>query len=270
MKSKKLVSMGAVALVALVIFAVPRTSKASFRILLTSFDPFGGSSANNTQAIVANLAQMAAILGTDVEVKSCNLPVVYDAGAKAAMDCVAQIQPNAVVSFGEADCSVQIESAATNWDGTEDYPDNAGQVRNGSQITANGPQRSGFDFPVPAMYCAIGNETARASVVVSSSPGAFVCNNTAYHLSQELEPKGIPFTFIHVPNTQCSDAQVDPAGNAATIAHMLQAAIVQLRAETQVLMPKTQAEATGFLQDLQSKNAPACQIEYVQRLISSY
>lgn len=268
MKSQKFVSMGVAVLVAGAVFAMPSISQASFRILLTSFDPFGGSSANNTQAIVANLAQMAATLGTDVEVETCNLPVVYDAGAKAAMDCVAQVQPNAVVSFGEADCSIQVETAATNWDGTQDYPDNAGQVRNGSVILADGPQRSALDFPVPAMYCTLGDQAS--SVVVSTSPGAFVCNNTAYLLSQELEPKGIPFTFIHVPNTQCAPSQVDPAANSATIARMLQAAIVQLRAGARALMPKTSAEAASFLQDLQSKNAPACQIEFAQRVLSAY
>jgi pyrrolidone-carboxylate peptidase len=216
-------------------FVFPQLAQASFTVLLTSFDPFGGSQANNTQPIVGVLTQMASTLGTDVVLKTCNLPVVYDQAADVAMDCVEKIKPDAVVSFGEAACSIRIETAATNLDRSPGFPDNAGQVRNGNKIVSGGVERSPFDFPVPDMYCALGGQAS--SVVVSASPGAFVCNNTAYHLSLDLEAKGIPFTFIHVPNSKCNPSQVDPQANAGLIAPMLRAANSKRSAEPSSVSP---------------------------------
>jgi hypothetical protein len=120
------------------------------------------------------------------------------------------------------------------------------------------------------MYCALGSDAA--SVIVSSSAGSFVCNNTAYLLNQSLVARGLPFVFIHVPNTRCSAGQVNPETNATIIARMLQAAIARIRARAPEpeLMPKTQPEALSFLQNLQSSKAPACQLEFAQRLLSSY
>jgi pyroglutamyl-peptidase len=243
---------------------------ATIHILLTSFDPFGGSSVNNSQPIVKLLAEQASAMGVNVVVSTCNLPVVYDQGAAVAMQCVEQNKPDIVVSFGEAECSLRIETAATNLDNTPDLADNAGQVRVNTPILASGPARSGFMFPVQAMYCAL--TSASAPVEVSVSPAAFICNNTAYHLSQELTAKGIPFSFIHVPNSRCSAEQADPATNAQSITQMLRGAISYLRhhPENQSTLPTNQGEAEALLQQWQKQNAPACQLDFVQKMISAY
>jgi pyroglutamyl-peptidase len=263
-------------------YAVPAgdAQLAPYKVMLTSFDPFGGSSANNTQPIVAQLKTMAATIGPNITIETCNLPVVYDVGAQTAMDCFNKIKPDAVISFGEAACNILIETAATNLDNTPGAPDNAGNQRAGTPIVANGPERSGFDFPVEAMFCTLPSDGA--NVLVSRSPGNFVCNNVAYHMSQNLEPLNIPFTFIHVPSSQCPANVKDPVTNANTIATMLSAAISNLRnaaapaslwphpPTNSTLMPTSETEAQTLLTSLQSANAPACELDFMNKLIASY
>jgi pyroglutamyl-peptidase len=252
-----------------------------YKVMLTSFDPFGGSSANNSQPVVAQLKAMAATIGPNITIETCNLPVVYDLGAATAMNCFNKIKPDAVVSFGEAACSIRIETAANNLDNTPGAPDNAGNQRTGTPILANGPDRSGFDFPVESMFCALPQNNS-SNVDVSRSPGNFICNNVAYHMSQSLEPLNIPFTFIHVPNSQCPSAQQDPVANAKTIATMLSAALSNLRNSAlpstlwphpptnSTLMPTTEAEAQSLLSSVKSAKGPSCEQNFMSQLIASY
>lgn len=247
---------------------VVRAHAGEYKILLTSFDPFGGNHKNNTQAIVAALA--SAGLGSDVSIATCNLPVVYDKAAESAEDCIAREKPDAVISFGEADCSLRIETAATNFD-QDGLQDNAGQIRKGSEIIAGAPKRIGFTFPVDQMYCAVSPEIENA-LEVSVSPGGFVCNNTAYHLSTDLSARGVPFTFIHVPNSRCKASDSDPEKNAAILVPMLKAAIHTLRSDSSHLrvLPVDQAYSRSFLSDLSEAGAPSCEIGFAKRILSSY
>ena len=245
--------------------------------MLTSFDPFGGSAENNTQAIAEQL-RATGLLGDGVSVQVCNLPVVYDQASRRAHECMAEGKPDLVVSFGEAGCELVIETAASNRDSASS-PDNAGQFRHGTEIVPGGPSRTGFNFPVQAMYCALGQKTERA--VVSSSPGSFVCNNTAYHLSEDLRAQEIPFTFIHVPNSRCSAESKSPERNAATIARMLRAAIAEMSAparaqmpwphpDTGMFLPATRDEAVLMKKALQTLQAPDCEKRFIDALIGTY
>jgi pyroglutamyl-peptidase len=251
-----------------------------YKVMLTSFDPFGGSPKNNSQPIVALLKSMAATIGPNITIETCNLPVVYDVGAQTAMDCFNQIQPDAVVSFGEAACNILIETAATNLDNTPGAPDNAGNERNGTPIIPGGPERSGFNFPVEAMFCTLPSNGA--NVDVSRNPGGFICNNVAYHMSQSMEAKNIPFTFIHVPSSQCPATQVDPQTNAKTIATMLSAAFSNLRnpalptslwphpPTSSTLMPLVESDAQTLLTTLKAQNGPACEVDFMNQLVAAY
>jgi pyroglutamyl-peptidase len=250
-----------------------------YRILVTSFDPFGLSSKNNSQPIAKRVAQLAAVLGEGVQVDVCNLPVVFDNAAIAAHECVDQHHPNAVISLGEGGCDLQIETSATNWDASM-LPDNAGQSRAGRAILEGGPHQVAFEFPVQAMFCAV--DADKPPVTISTHAGAFVCNNTAYHLSQDLSARGIPFTFIHVPHSRCSSPQKDVEKNAQVIAKMLHSAIAELRSPvratsiwmrpgaTVLKMPANRAEAQTIELELQSSHAPACEQKFAHGLVQSY
>ncbi len=198
----------------------------AYRILITSFEPFAGRARNNSQAVAEEMQKIGAALGTGVELAFCRLPVLYDQAARQALSCVDQLQPDAVVSLGEASCHIRLETGASNLDDTPDLSDNAGQTRIASEIVPGGPARIGFHFPLETMYCA--RKPGAEMLELSHSAGAFVCNNLSYHLGLALQAREIPFTFIHVPNSFCAPAIRDPYGNAQTILALLRAALPEL------------------------------------------
>jgi hypothetical protein len=52
---------------------------------------------------------------------------------------------------------------------------------------------------------------------------------------------------------------------------MLKAAIAAIRSgESPSVMPKTKAEAATYLQNLKNQKAPACQIDFAQRVFAGY
>jgi pyroglutamyl-peptidase len=270
--------------VAWVLFSMTLTLGAQaaepYRILVTSFSPFGSKSKNNSQPIAARVAELAPALGEDVQIDVCNLPVMYDTAAISAHECVDRLHPQAVVSLGEGKCELKIETGATNWD-SDSLSDNAGQTRSGRPIIEGGPHRVSFQFPVQAMYCAV--DANKPPVSVSTYAGGFVCNNMAYRLSQDLDSRGIPFTFIHVPNSDCISwhRERDVEKNAQLIAKMLRAAVTELRAHSQtpsiwartpgstvVKMPISKAEAQTIALELQSAHAPSCELRFANWLVS--
>lgn len=252
----------------LLLICQPVFAANNITLLLTSFDPFGGSGKNNTQEIIATLAKLAPEIGSNVIIKTCNLPVIYDTAAKSATACIASYHPDAVISFGEGYCSLQIESAATNWDSAYNYPDNAGQIRNGSRIRNNGPDRSGFLFPVETLFCHFDNSVP---FTVSRDPGAFVCNNTAYHLSLDLKAQQIPYTFIHVPHSRCAMGG-DVKTNVGVLVKMLRGVVLKLQDSQYkpVVLPGTREEAEKYLREVSGKGAAGCEIAYAQRLVKTY
>lgn len=275
---KNVISVSAVSILFSLTLSFSAHAAEPYRVLVTSFDPFGLSSRNNTQPIAKRVAQLAASLGEDVQVDVCNLPVVYDNAAVAARECVDRLHPNAVVSLGEDACAIKIETVATNWD-SDHLPDNAGQTRSGRPILEGAPRRASFEFPVQAMFCAVDTGNSKSPVTVSTYAGSFVCNNTAYHLNQDLSTRGIPFTFIHVPHAKCSAAQRDVEKNAQLIAQMLHAAVSELRSPTRVpshwlrpgapvlKMPANRAEAQTIELELQGSHAPACEQRFAHLLV---
>lgn len=192
------------------------------RVLVTAFEPFGGREINNSARIAEALQNAKAVYGPDVEIELCILPVVYDAGAAKAKDCYEKmaVKPDAVISLGEAGCDLRLETAAHNEDDTPGFPDNAGNVRDGKPILANGPKSIGFDLPVQQMFCAL-DAGAQDAADVSKTPGGFVCNNTAYLLANYFKGTGVRYGFVHVPAASCSDEAADPAANGARLAGMI-------------------------------------------------
>jgi pyroglutamyl-peptidase len=259
--------------------AQARAQETPFRLMLTSFDPFGGNQKNSSQTVAELLARK--LRGPARVVKVCNLPVVYDQAAVRALECVESFRPDAVVSIGEASDGIQVETGATNWDGTPGLADNAGQVRTGRLILPGGPERVGFNFPVQAMFCALEDARVEAHVIeVSASPGAFVCNNLSYRLGLELARRRLPFTFIHVPNSNIPSPAPDEVST--LLARMLDGAIAELSAPVsadsrfwphpanQLRLPSTRTQAVAFLQELKARPASACEIRLTESLVSRF
>lgn len=170
-------------------------------VLLTAFEPFGGRAQNGSE-LVARELDGRTIDG--VEYKVCLLPVEYDRAASVAKACYEKMPtpPDLVLSTGEGDCSVRVETRAHNLDDTPFFSDNAGEQRENMVIELGAPEHEPLMLPAEAMVCASGS-LSKPVVRTSVSPGYFVCNATAYRLARYFNPKKVPFGFVHLPTANC-------------------------------------------------------------------
>ncbi|GAB4460479.1 MAG: pyroglutamyl-peptidase I [Armatimonadaceae bacterium] len=170
------------------------------RILLTVFEPFGGSDVNASLEAGYLLAQ------ADDRIQLVTLPVVRYAAPDRALsllqDRVDQGDPpQFMVSLGEAgpEPVVRLEKVAINWD---DYriPDNAGNQPRDAAICPGYPDAYFATLPVATIAERLAGRTP-LPVTVSLSAGAYLCNHTAYGVLDFLRQSPIcPYTFIHVPS----------------------------------------------------------------------
>lgn len=211
-------------LAATLLAALP--ASAAPKVLLTYFDPFGGAKENQSQPIAESFARELPKAIPSAEVALCRLPVVYDAGARTALRCLADFEaregrsPDLMLSFGEAACQIQLETQAENWDAT-DLADNAGVLRRGSKILPDADAWIPLGLPADALYERLATPAERAHAFVSRSAGNFVCNNTAFLLEHALQARAFRYGFIHVPAHFCAQAEKDPNYNGELIARMI-------------------------------------------------
>jgi pyroglutamyl-peptidase len=193
------------------------TIGAASDITLTSFQPFGGVSVNNSNEVAKRLAVLLRRTPS-VQVDECLLPVVYDAAAKVALDCIGGRHPNLVLSLGAGSCEIDFETRATNYDYAR-VPDNAGNLRNaGTPILKGAPKHVALSAPMTALY-RNSKQRGRARLFRSWDAGSYVCNNTAYWLAYTFaaEKRDIPYGFIHVPPVTCGADTAAPEVIAQTI-----------------------------------------------------
>jgi pyrrolidone-carboxylate peptidase len=229
------------------------------RILVSAFEPFAGRQENRSLIVLEEL--ILALKDTPIEIIPCTLPVVYDEAAAKLQDCLTSAgHVDFVLGLGEGGCSMTFETAAQNLDDTPGLADNSGQIRRGTPILPGAPESLGFYFPVERLYCGL-PDFFRVQTKVSRTPGAFVCNNTAYRLSSTLKEQ-VPFTFVHVPSADCSI----PGG--VREAQALAAAITQPLFFEWIprRLPSTRAEALKRAEDWQGR----CEADFFQKLAATY
>lgn len=248
------------------------------RVMITGFDPFDGRARNNAWD-VAQAVTTRGELGPDVVVSTCHIPVVYDQGAQTAESCYEQLEtkPDVVISLGEAGCSLRMETAAHNVDDTPGFPDNAGNIREGTPIDPDGPAHIGFNLPAPEMYCELSSHDRKATEV-SETPGGFVCNNTAYHLARYFDGKPVQYGFIHVPASDCGADAADPQRTAKQIAKMLhrlanydeapvdERASVLPHCSNDLRLPTSADGVTSLLDALSQVDSADCRRDFLERL----
>ena len=210
------------ALILLSAFLVATSALANESILITAFEPFGGSFVNQSRSVAEALVKMIntnGIGGKPVDAKLCILPTVYDKGALVAEKCYKAMaqKPKVVLSLGEAACTIDLESRAKNWD--SDGEDNNGNDRTGSEIVKDGPEYVSLGFPVDEMMGLVPPPYLHR-VLRSTDMGGYVCNNTAYHLALYFKAEPTTYSFIHVPNSNCG-AVKNANTNAQIIATLL-------------------------------------------------
>jgi pyroglutamyl-peptidase len=168
-------------------------------VLLTGFDPFGGSSLNPSTLAVRQLHRQH-LLGR--QVVAVELPTEFGRALRVLDTWLDQLRPELVVCVGQAGgrAALSIERVAINVD---DAPlrDNAGAQPVDVPVVPGGPAAYFSTLPIKAMRSAL--LAAGLPAEVSQTAGTFVCNHVFYGLMHRLATHpGLRHTrggFVHVP-----------------------------------------------------------------------
>ncbi len=160
------------------------------RVLVTGYEPFGGSDVNPSAEIARSLdgreVEGAAVVGRV-------LPVRWFEAIRVAAAAAAEADAEAVVMFGQAGgrAAMAIERIGIN---VCEGKDNAGEDGAGRPIVEGGPDGVFSRLPVHDVVAAM--RSAGVPAEISNSAGTYLCNHAAYGVPQALS---IPAGFIHVP-----------------------------------------------------------------------
>lgn len=166
-------------------------------VLVTGFDPFGGSPVNPSwdavQALHGRTIAGHRVIGAE-------LPTVFGAWQRLP-PLLEQHRPSLVLCTGQAGgrAALSLERIAINVNDAR-IPDNAGAQPVDAPVVAAGPPAYFTGLPIKAMLQALLDAGVRAEV--SQTAGTFVCNETFYglmHLLAEPQWHGTRGGLIHVP-----------------------------------------------------------------------
>jgi pyroglutamyl-peptidase len=148
------------------------------RVLVTSFEPFGGHELNSSSEVGRALAQAPP---AGAELAWLALPVVAGACIDRAWERVEAHRPDLVLALGQAGSSplVRLEDRGVNFDFFH-TPDNGQQLRRRSAIVEGGPAL--LRTTIPLLDVADRLRRSGQPVEVSYSAGGYVCNHYYYQL----------------------------------------------------------------------------------------
>lgn len=164
------------------------------KILITGFDPFGGSSINPSWEAVRILPEQ---VGNFVLCK-LQIPTVYGKAAQAVLAQAEAFQPDVILCVGLAASrdAITPERIAVNIRDAR-IADNESNQPTGSPVVPDGPAAYFSTVPVADMAEAIRSAGIPGSV--SNTAGTFVCNDTLYTLLHHYAGTPVRVGFIHVP-----------------------------------------------------------------------
>lgn len=177
------------------------------KLLLTGFEPFGGSPINPSQMLVEALAEKTP---GGIELQTALLPVDRERGPAALLAAMDSGQPDAILSFGLAigRAKISLERVAIN---LMDYriPDNAGNIVHDQPVVPGGPAAYFATLPLRALFNAL--QDSGIPVELSLSAGAYLCNQVFYTLLHTLATQQKPTLagFIHLPALPEQAAQAE-------------------------------------------------------------
>lgn len=168
-------------------------------ILVTGFEPFGGSPVNPSWLAVQALHGRT-IAGH--RVVGAQLPTEFGAGLTRLDALLARHRPRLVLATGQAGgrAAISLERVAINVDDAR-IPDNAGAQPVDQAVVPGGPDAYFSSLPIKAMLAAL--LEAGIAAEVSQTAGTFVCNHVFYGLMHRLAqapwPERARGGFVHVP-----------------------------------------------------------------------
>ena len=194
------------------------------KVLISGFEPFGGSDLNSSQLVVEAISKESF---SGVELSSVILPVEFDKAAKVLFSKVRELDPEIVISFGQAEGRKAItpEKIAINLDSAR-IPDNAGELRVNKVIIEAGADGYFSTLPIEKMVVAV--KECGLDGEISLSAGAFLCNHIFYHLQHQLLERGIKSGFVHLPlvNEQLAQYPDQPSWTLEDLIRGVKAAIL--------------------------------------------
>ena len=168
------------------------------KLLITGLQPFDGESVNPALEVAKGL-QGKTINGYEVIARE--IPVVRFEALKAVQAAIEELQPNAVITIGQAGGrpDITVERVGINIDDFR-IPDNKGNQPIDEPVVTGGPVAYWATLPIKKMVANVKAQGIPASV--SNSAGTYVCNHLLYGLLHYLTTQGktaIPAGFIHIP-----------------------------------------------------------------------
>lgn len=186
------------------------------RVLVTAFEPFGGSAVN------ASAAMLEALRVEEVELTRVVLPCAFGPDLAALDAALDRCRPDWVIATGEAGGrgAISLERVAINVVDAR-IPDNAGAQPVDVPVIEGGPAAYWTSLPIKAMAARLRAEGFPAEI--SQTAGTFVCNHLFYGLMDRLAGReGVRGGFVHVP---ASAERLPPARAALGIAVALSEAL---------------------------------------------
>ncbi len=163
------------------------------RILMTSFEPFGGFALNSSHEVARVIAGQPT---PNVRLDWLMLPVVAGVCVERAWGRIEEDRPDVVLLLGQATgaARVRLEDRGVNLDDFS-IPDNAGNQPVKRPIVPGGPSHHRTTAPLQRLL------GAGLAVEHSLSAGSYVCNHLYYsllHRARAREP--VPrVLFVHLP-----------------------------------------------------------------------
>lgn len=166
------------------------------KLLLTAFDPFGGSDINPAQEAVKLLPHQL----DDIQIIKLEVPTIFHESIKTVAAAMEKERPDVVLCVGQAGGRYDVtpERVAINVDDAR-IPDNAGNQPLDTPIFADGAPAYFSSLPIKAIVQEIRKSGLPSSV--SNTAGTFVCNHLMYGVLYHIDkyyPK-MRGGFIHVP-----------------------------------------------------------------------
>ncbi len=166
-------------------------------ILLTGFEPFGGSHINPSIEACRALDRREY---NGYRIKVVEIPLRFDEVRPSLVKAIKDTKPSAIICTGQSGSStIRLERVAINVaDARIAY--NCGMKPMDEPIIDDGPVAYFSSLPLRKMLGAI--EEDKVPVKISNSAGTFGCNHIFYDLMHYIKENdlGIPGGFIHVPS----------------------------------------------------------------------
>ncbi|MGA0052225.1 MAG: pyroglutamyl-peptidase I [Candidatus Nanopelagicaceae bacterium] len=194
------------------------------KVLISGFEPFGGSHLNSSQLVVEAISKESL---SGLELSAVILPVEFDKAARVLLSKVNDFNPEIIISFGQAEGRKAItpEKIAINLDSAR-IPDNAGELRVNKVIVETGADGYFSTLPIEKMVEAV--KECGLESEISLSAGAFLCNHIFYHLQHQLLEREVKSGFVHLPlvNEQIAQYPNQPSWALKDLVQGVRAAIL--------------------------------------------